>query len=423
MASRCAAIFVALSSLCGFASAQEPRVLTLEAAFARVLERHPDLARFTFLRDGATAILEGESQRPPVRVDLELENAPRSGQASSFDSAEATLSLASVLERGNKRAARVAVADAQLSALALQEEQRRADLLAEVARRYLDQLALQSLEELAASDLAQREKVVEAAAQRVRAGATPESVRLAAEAAVVRAILQRDRVRVQANAAARRLAVLWQGREPDFDRVTGNPLSIPSTPSLDELRELIERSPELRRFADESRVREARVQLARSQRTTDIDWRAGVRRLEEDGSWAAVVGVSVPLGSAGRAEPRVRAAQAELAALSLERESEAMSLEATLIDAYAKFSGARAEVAAARDQLLPKLEQAERSSERAFRGGALTYTEWSQVQSDGISARREQLLAALEAHRALIEIQRLTGWSFVEARRVERTQP
>lgn len=423
MSSRCAAIFVAVSFFCGLASAQQSRVLTLEAAFARVLEKHPDLARFAHLREGASAMREAEGQRPPLRLDLELENAPRTGQDSSFDSAEATLSLASVFERGNKREARVAVADAQLSALALQEEQRRADLLAEVARRYLDLLSLQSMGEVAAADLAQREKAVEAAAQRVRAGATPESVRLAAEAAVVRATLQRDRLRVQTNAAGRRLAVLWQGREPDFDRVAGSLLSVPSTPSLDALLELIDRSPELRRFADESRLREARVQLARSQRVTDIDWRAGVRRLEEDESWAAVVGVSVPLGSSSRAEPGIRAAQAELAALSLERESEAMTLEATLIDAHSRLSGATAEVAAARDLLLPKLEQAERSSEKAFRAGALTYIEWSLVQADAISARREQLLAALEAHRALIEIQRLTGSPFVKAGKVERTQP
>jgi cobalt-zinc-cadmium efflux system outer membrane protein len=420
---RCAAIFAAVSFCCAPAGAQEAPVLTLEAAFARVLEKHPDLARFTHLREGAAAALETDGLRPPLRLDLELENAPRSGQDSAFDSAEATLSLASVFERGNKREARVAVADARLSTLTLQQEQHRADLLAEVARRYLDLLSLQSMEELAAVDLAQREKAFEAAAQRVRAGATPESVRLAAEAAVVRATLQRDRLRAQSSAATRRLAVLWKDREPGFNRVAGNPLSIPSIPSLEKLRDLIERSPELRRFADESRLREARVQLARSQRATDIDWRAGVRRLEEDGSWAAVVGVSVPLGSASRAEPGIRAVQAELAALSLERESEAMTLEATLIDAWSAFIGASAEVAAARDVLLPKFEQAAHSSERAFRGGALTYTEWSQVQADAMSARREQLLAALEAHRALIEIQRLTGSSFVEADKVERTQP
>jgi outer membrane protein, heavy metal efflux system len=422
MPSRCAAIFAAVF-FCGLAGAQEPRVLTLDAAFARVLAKHPDLTRFAHLREGAAATRDAEDQRPPLGLNLDLENAPRSGQDSSFDTAEATLSLASVIERGNKRAARVAVADAQLGAIAMQEEQRRVDLLAEVARRYFDLLSLQSMEELAARDLAPREKAVDAATQRVRAGATPESIRLAADAALVRATLQRDRLRVQTSAAARRLAVLWQGREPDFDRIAGNLLTIPSTPSLEALRELIERSPDLRRFADESRLREARVQLARSHRATDIEWRAGIRRLEEDGSWAAVVGVSVPLGSASRAAPGIRAAQAELAALSLERESEAMTLEATLIDAYSTFTGAASEVAAQRDLLLPKLEQAERSSEKAFRGGALSYIEWSQVQSDAMSARREQLLAALEAHRALIEIQRLTGAPFVEQTDSKRTQP
>ncbi len=423
MPSRCAAIVAAVSFCCAPARAQEAPVLTLEAAFARVLEEHPDLARFTHLREGAAATLETDGLRPPLRVDLELENAPRSGHGSAFDSAESTLSLASVFERGNKREARVAVADARLSTLALQQEQRRADLLAEVARRYLDRLSLQVMEELAAVELAQRVKAFEAATQRVRAGATPEPVRLAAEAALVRATLHRDRLRAQSSAAMRRLAVLWKDREPGFSRVAGDPLSLPSIPSLEKLREFIERSPELRRYADESRLKEARVQLARSQRTTDIDWRAGVRRLEEDGSWAAVVGVSVPLGSAIRAEPAIRAARADLAALSLERESEAMTLESTLIDAWSTFIGASAEVAAARDFLLPKLDHAERSSERAFRAGALTYTEWSQVQVDAMSARREQLLAALEAHRALIEIQRLTGSPFVEASKVESIQP
>jgi outer membrane protein, heavy metal efflux system len=421
MSLRWAAFVATVSLSSGIASAQDSGTLTLEAAFARTLEKHPELARFQYLREGARAAIEGESQRPPLRVELELENAPRSGQDSPFDSAEATLSLASLFERGGKRAARVAIADAQLSALVLEEEQRRADLLAEVARRYLDLVATQSLADLAAAEVAQREKVVDAATQRVQAGATPESVRLAAEAALARATLQRDRLHAEGHASTRRLAILWSSREPDFIRGVGNPLSIPPIPTLDSLRELLERSPELRRFADVSRLREARLQLARSARTFDIDWRAGVRRLEEDGSWAAVIGVSVPIGSVNRAEPDIRAAQAEIAALTLEREAEELTLDATLIEAYARLSAASAEVASTRDGLLPKFDQAERASERAFRAGAITYIEWAQLQSDAMASRREQLLAAVEAHRALIEIQRLTGSAFSAP--VPRTQP
>ncbi len=418
------AAFAAIALSSGVASAQVPRVLTLEAAFARTLEKHPELARFHYLSESARATIELEAQGPPMRVELEIENAPRSDQDSAFDSAETTLSLASVFERGGKRDARVAVADAQLSALALQEEQRRADLLAEVARRYLDLMAMQSLASLAADEVTQRQKLVEATAQRVRAGATPESVRLAAEAALARATLQRDRFRAQTKAATQRLAILWKSRDPDFDLGIGDPLAVPATPSLGSLHELLERSPELRRFADESRLREARVQLANSARSIDVEWRAGVRRLEEDGSWAGVIGVSVPIGNSKRAEPGRRAAQAELAALSLEREAEELSLEATLIEAYSRLSGAAAEVVTTRDVLLPKFEQAERASERAFRAGALTYTEWAQLQAEAMATRREQLLAAIEAHRALIEIQRLTGSAFIATSApVSRNQP
>jgi outer membrane protein, heavy metal efflux system len=389
------------------------RTLTLDEAFTRTLARHPDLARFRYLRDGAQAALDEAAQAPALNAGLQVENAPGNGAASGFDQAETTLSLASVLELGSKRAARQLVADAQMQSLTLTEEARRLDLLAEVARRFLDLLAAQSSVQIADIELAQRERVADAAAQRVRAGASPESVRLSAEAALARARLGRQRSAAETGAAARRLAALWNDRAPDFDRVTGDPLAMPSVPSLEALQTLLDRSPELRRFADEARLREARVQLARTARSPDIQWQAGLRRLEQTDNWAAVVGFSVPLGSAKRAAPQIRAAEAEVASLALERESEEISLYATLADAQARLSTASAEVSLARTDVLPRLEQAEQLAERAYRAGALSYLEWAQLQAEATAMRREELQAAIEGHRALIEIQRLTGESFL----------
>ena len=48
------------------------------------------------------------------------------------------------------------------------------------------------------------------------------------------------------------------------------------------------------------------------------------------------------IGTSSRSAPRMRAAQADLAALSLGRESEALSLEATLVDAHLRLSAASA---------------------------------------------------------------------------------
>ena len=62
-----------------------------------------------------------------------------------------------------------------------------------------------------------------------------------------------------------------------------------------------------------------------------------------------------------------------------------------------------------------KLAKAENAAERAYRGGALSYMEWAFLQSERTTARKQQLEAALEAQRALIEIQRLTGQAFVAA--------
>ena len=390
--------------------------LTLDAAIARVVAQHPDLQVYEFAQAGLAANADRAALAAPLVAGLLLENAPGTGELSGVRGAELTLSLASVLERGGKREARRALAASRIDALGVRRAATQLDLLAEVAQRYLDLVAAQADTVIAAEDLAQRERTVTAATTRVRAGASPESVQLAAEAMRARAELDAARADASVAAAWRRLQSLWGAPVPEpVPDTAAEPLRVPAVPDYDALRLLLERNPELRKFADEGRIREARLRLAATAATPDIDWQIGLRRLESQDAWALVAGGSVELGSRRRAEPEIRAARAELDALAFERESGERRLDSLLAEAHGQYSAARIEVERTAADVLPRLVRAETAAERAYRAGALSYLDWAQLQKETTAARRQQLVAAVAAHRALIEIQRLTGEPLVIA--------
>jgi cobalt-zinc-cadmium efflux system outer membrane protein len=397
------------------ATSATPFTLSLDQAMGRTLDKHPDLKLFEYTEKTLQADADIASQRPPINAGLRMQNALGTNETTGFKNAEIALTLASVLERGGKREARQALAAGQLDALGAAREAKRLDLLAEVARRYLDVVAAQAAATIAALDLAQRDRTVAAATKRVQAGASPESARLTAEALRARAGIDLARGNREVEAAYRRLAILWNDRDPTTTRVTGDILSLPEVPDFGVLAALLERTPELKRFADETRIREARLQLARSARTPDLNWEVGVQRLQDFSSWGFIAGVTIPLGTSRRAEPQVRAAETEVQALALERESSEFTLYATLAQAYGQYVTGKAEAEACRDDLLPRLARAEAAAARAYRAGALSYLEWAQVQSETTAVHKQQLAAAIEAQRALIEIQRLTGEPFIKA--------
>ncbi len=387
--------------------------MTLDDAFDRVAQAHPDLR----LVGARTAVLEAErkgaTQRPPWTLGAELENALGTGDARGFDSTELTLSLSSVLERGGKLDARKVLAQSRIDALAVQREARRLDLLAETARRYLALVAAGKASQIVGVDVRQRQRTVGAARQRLLAGASPESVLLTAQAALAKAELAQARASQQASAARQHLSALWGEREPVSAPVTGDPLALPAISSLESLAADLQGSPELAQFVDERRIAEARVRLARTAATSDLAWQVGVRRLQDTGDTALVGGISLPLGARSRAQPEIRVAEAELEVLSIEAQARGMALYSTLVEAHGRYIVARDEVARLQDDVLPKLTKAEQAAERAYRAGAISYLEWAQLQSEKTAALQQQLDVALDAQRALIEIQRLTGQAMV----------
>ena len=387
--------------------------LTLDDAFARVAGMHPDLRLFGAHNEALLAERDQALLRPATRAGVEFENILGTGAASGLQGAESTLTLASVFERGGKLDARRTLAERRIDALAVERETRRLDLLAETARRYLATLAAREQRVIADLDIAQRRRTVAGARQRLQAGASPESVLLTAQAALARAELDRDRADQRYVAARRHLAALWGERESGFEIADTDPLALPKIDDAQALAALLEHTPEVRQFADERRVREARLQLARSESSADLDWSLGLRRLQADGDFGLVAGLSMPLGARKRAQPAIRAAEAELASLEIEREAKDMALYSTLAEAHGRYRVAQVEVARLRDDVLPRLAKAEAAAERAYRAGAVSYLEWAQLQSERTAARRQQLEAALDAQRALIELQRLTGQALV----------
>ncbi|MBC7988980.1 MAG: TolC family protein [Luteimonas sp.] len=387
--------------------------LSLDDAFSRVAETHPDLRLFGARRDVLSAELVRATLRPALVLGGTVENAFGTGDAGGLQQAELTLTLASVLERGGKLDARRTLTQSRIDALAVEREGRRLDLLAEVARRYLAMVAAERQREIAQLDIGQRQRTVAGARQRLQAGASPESVVLTAQAALAKAELDRARYEQRLVAARQHLAALWGERDPDFEVMASDPLRLPAIDDFAALADLLERTPELNQFVGERRVREARLQLARSERSADLDWQVGARRLQTTDDFALVGSVSMPLGAASRAEPDIRAAEAELAAVEIEREAKGLSLYSTLAEAHGRYRVAEVEVARLQSDVLPKLGKAEAAAERAYRGGAISYLEWAQLQSERTLARKQQLEVALDAQLALIEIQRLTGQAFV----------
>ncbi|WJI15184.1 TolC family protein [Pseudoxanthomonas winnipegensis] len=420
---RLAALAAFAAVPCALAQDRPPAPLSLDEALRRVSDTHPQLR----LIDGERPVLEARRDAaalaPATSLGVELENALGSGQTRAFDSAELTVSLSGVLERGGKLDARRALAQANLDALAPRREAARLDVLAQVAQRYQAIALAQRALAIARLDIDQRRRAVQAAQARLQAGASPESVLLTAQAQLAQAELDRDRALAAGQAARRQLATLWGQREADFDAVSGDLEALPRLESFDALSRLLERTPELAIVAGQARVSEAQLRLATSARSADVQWQLGVRRLQDAGDTALVAGFSLPLGGARRAEPEIRAAQAELAVSTLQRDAVLLQLHATLAEAHGRYLTAQLETQRLARDVLPRLQQAERAAERAWRAGAISYLEWAQLQAQRVEALRRQLDAAAQAQTALIELQRLTGQPVVAPHAAQEISP
>ena len=408
-------IWIALTfGILGFCSniAAEPLerdTLTLDEALVAVLENNPMLLAGDYQAQAAAARIRQAQQSTPVQVKLELENFAGSGQFSGDDLLEATLSLGKVLELGNKAGLRGEIARNEATLLGNEKDAERLDLLAEAARRFIHVVVDQERLKIARDKLVLAKRTAAIVGERVSVGKSPDTERRRVRIAVARAEMELEHAEHELATSRLKLATQWGHTEANFSSAKASLSALDPVGSFEELAQLLERNPDLTRYASEQRLAESRLRLAQSRRKMNVEFSGGIRYFNITDDSALVLSASIPLGSASRATPGIESARLLSDQHPLLYQQRQLKLHASLYEIYQELSHAFSASRTLREQVVPEAELALRDYEKGYRSGRYSLLELSDAQKTLLDARLESVMTAADFHNYRIEIERLTG--------------
>jgi cobalt-zinc-cadmium efflux system outer membrane protein len=373
------------------------------------LQRNPHLQGYRFKDRALVGARHTQKLSPPLAVTADVENAFGSGEYNTVENADVTLALSSVIELGGQQHARVAVIDAQRSQLKIEQHVQALDLLGEVTRRYVAVVAAQEQLLLVNDGYALATDMANTVRLRAQAGLSPEAEVLRAKAAQSQARILVDVATSELSRTKNALSVLWGEAKNDFQRAQGNLFSLGETGDIDDLNARLEKHPAITALAEATRIKDAEIRLARSQRHANIEWTAGIRRLQATQDTALVAGISVPLESAPRAKGALLTALAERESSEKQRDVQMLSLRAQLADAFERRKQAITIATTLNQQVIPTLENALTETRIAYERGRYSYLEWVAAKTELIQARGQYIEAAADALKYRADIEQLTS--------------
>ncbi len=387
--------------------------LTLEQAIAKAADAAPLLKANEAAIAAARAGRVQADVRPNPSVIVEAENLVGSGPYNVLGQAEITGTYSQPIERGGKRAARVALAERDIGVAQASARVVRLELAATVERAFIDVLIADEVVKIADYRLFVEQGIEREALRRVRGYKDPLFVETRAAARVAQARIDGDQARAKARSARNALASFWA--------VSGDGLEVKG-----EFFGATTVSPKLAgadlELAEAETARAgAAVKVEQTRRVQDYTVSGGARYLRGTSDVALVAGVTIPLGRFDRNQGNIERAQAERLRLGLTAEANRLERLRRLASLRADSDAARARGDAIMSEVYPRTTKTLAQVREGYNRGGFTFRD-VQDAADAILAVQDQWLQAVTKYRdTQTEIDRLTGR--FDAEQPQETQP
>ena len=392
-----------------------PRTVTLREAIAETLLHNPELAAFSLEKRVREARTLQSGLLPNPILEISVEDLGGSRTFSGFDRSETTVQLGQLIELGGKRAARVQVSRLSEKLADWDYETKRMDMLTNVSKAFIDVLRSQQQVFLARDLVKLWKQFLNAVSERVDAGKVAAIEKTKAEVFHSTIQIELERTELELENARRNLSGFWGETRPRFESVTGDLFTVSSVPSSEKLIDRLSNNPNLQRWATEREQRQAALDFELSKRVPDVTVKGGYRRFEETDDHAFTFGVSVPLQFFDRNQGAIAEARNKLGKSREQRRAVELKIKATFLRAYNVLVFSHTQVTHIKTRLLPGAQKAFDAVNEGYRFGKFSFLDVLDSQKTLFQARGQYLDALANYHKAVAEVERLTGESLAFA--------
>jgi len=397
-----------------FAAAASPRVasaagsvapLTLAEVVALATANNPTVEQIVAQLDAARADLA--VARAVANPEFEwretrLDEAPPGEDASSRE-----FGIVQPVELWGKRRARIAAANAALSAAEFAATAGQRELVAGVTSSYINVLSAQRALSLSEAALAGQRGIEEIAVQRVNAGEAPEIDRIRARTETLRAMRGAQDCQLDLFRAREELMTLC-GRQLPSDFILADILADPLPPwtGADQREQMLEGNPELLQAGAVTEFNARAVRAEARAWWPDVHIGLGMEQASGERSWNAAIGIALPFWQ--RNQGGVMASNAAWRSARAEETRLRQQLAAELSIRTQEYETARLQAEAFVD-VLQSAAEALRIETLLYREGEADFIALLEAQRAARDTEQEYLETLRTAHTARAELTRITG--------------
>lgn len=383
--------------------------LTLRGARSLALMKNPELAAYSWEMRSREASTLQSGLIPNPELELEVENIGGSGPFGGLDVAETTIQLSQLIELGGKRSKRLELAALEEDLAGWDYESKRLDILTETTIAFVNVLAAQERLRLSEETFRLSEQFFNTVFERVKAGKVSSIEEKKSSVTLYTSKIQRDKAEHRLDAARKRLALMWGSGSSNFDSVTGTLEPLHSIPPFEIMDSLMVQAPEISRWNAEIKQRRAAVALEKARRFPDLSLNGGIRKFEESGDNAFVLGLSIPIPLFDRNQGGILEAQYKLRMADEERMASYSGIRSALSEAYELLASAHTEALTLKNYVLPAAELAFEATQEGYRQGKFGFLDVLDAQRTYSNVRGQYIEALADYHKATAAVERLIG--------------
>ncbi len=381
---------------------EPPNALTMKAALALTRAQNSELAA---LRNEVEAT-DGAAQQsriiPNPVLSSTWEEVGKPGRSTSLE-------ISQLIETGGKRSARVRAAGLGREIATAEYDAKRIDVMTRVAQAFVDVLAAQRRKQISDQAVALAAQAADAVGKRVIAGKVSpvEETKAKLEAGAAR--IEAEQATRELASARKRLSSFWGNASPRFTEASGDLDMAVAVPSLETLAQRARSSPERMRANAEVARRGALLDGEKAKRYPDFTLGAGVKRTLDTRENLPLFTFSMPLPIFDRNQGSVREALKRVDKARDEQSTIDTRLQSELGQTFERLKAIEMELTTLREELLPGAKSAFDAATTGYQLGKFGFLDALDAQRTLFRTNQQYVKALAEYHRAIADLERLTG--------------